>query len=171
MTRFAATYPARVDKLVYLDAAYDRVRGVRLIDEDSVPAPKAETIVAPRGVDTTSEAAYVAYVHRSRGVSIPDADIRMRFRHDGWREETTRAYQSVAVETPPYARVQAPALAIYAVDDTSDELYSLLRDEFRRGVAKGQVLEIHGAHHWIFISNRAQVLTATRAFLLGSPRP
>ena len=29
MTRFAATYPARVDKLVYLDGAYDRVRADR----------------------------------------------------------------------------------------------------------------------------------------------
>lgn len=171
MTRFAAMYPARVDRVVYLDAAYDRVRGVRLMDEDSVRAPRTETIVAPRAADTASEAAYVAYVRRSRGVAIPEADIRMRFRHDGWREEATHAYQAVAVETPPYARVQAPALAIYAVDDASDELYALLRDEFRRGVAKGQVLEIHGAHHWIFISHRARVLAAARAFLLGATRP
>ena len=44
------------------------------------------------------EAAYVAYVHRSRGVNIPEADIRTRFRYDGWREEASHAYQSISVE-------------------------------------------------------------------------
>jgi pimeloyl-ACP methyl ester carboxylesterase len=165
MTRFAATYPARVDRLIYLDAAYDRVRASILMADDSVPEPRPEVVAAPRRADTLSEAAYVAYVHRSRGVNIPEADIRMRFRHDGWREEATHAYQSIFVETPQYRRVLAPALAIYAVDDTSDELYSLLRAEFRDNVRNGKVLEIHAAHHWIFISNRAQVLAACRRFL------
>jgi pimeloyl-ACP methyl ester carboxylesterase len=165
MTRFAATYPGRVDKLIYLDAAYDRVRASILIADDSVPEPRGENIPAPTAADTSSEAAYVRYVHRSRGVNIPEADIRMRYRYDGWREELTHAYASMSVETPPYRRVQAPALAIYAVDDASDELYSLLREEFRNQVANRQVLEIHGAHHWIFISNRSQVLAACRRFL------
>jgi pimeloyl-ACP methyl ester carboxylesterase len=165
MTRFAATYPARVDKLIYLDAAYDRVRASVLVTDDSVPEPRGETIPAPSGADTATEAAYVRYVHRSRGVNIPEGDIRMRFRHDGWREESTHAYASMSVETPQYRRLRAPALAIYAVDDSSDELYSLLRDQFRAQVANGQVLEIHGAHHWLFISNRAQVLAACRKFL------
>jgi hypothetical protein len=61
--------------------------------------------------------------------------------------------------------VKAPALAIYAVDDSSDELYSLLRQQFRDEVANGQVVELHGAHHWIFISNRAECLMAMRRFL------
>jgi hypothetical protein len=29
------------------------------------------------------------------------------------------------------------------------------------------VLEIHGAHHWIFVSDRDSVLRATRRFLLA----
>jgi hypothetical protein len=32
-------------------------------------------------------------------------------------------------------------------------------------VAKGEVLEIHGAHHWIFVSHRDQVIAAVRRFL------
>jgi pimeloyl-ACP methyl ester carboxylesterase len=70
------------------------------------------------------------------------------------------------IETPQYRRVKAPALAIYAVDDASDDLYAMLRAEFRSQVARSQVLELHGAHHWIFLSNRDEVLTATRRFLL-----
>ena len=37
--------------------------------------------------------------------------------------------------------------------------------EFRDEVANGQVLELHGAHHWIFVSNRAECLAAIRKFL------
>ena len=165
ITRFATTYPARVDKLVYLDGAYDRVRAAMLITDDSVPAPAGESIPPPSAKDTSTEAGYVAYVHRSRGVNIPEADIRMRFRHDGWREELSRAYQTITVEPPQYKRVKAPALAIYAVDDASDELYALLRQQFRDEVANGQVVELHGAHHWVFISNRAECLMAMRRFL------
>ena len=165
MTRFGVMHPARVDKLIFLDGAYDRVRASMLITDDSVPEPRGEFVAAPARSDTSSEAAYVAYVHRSRGVNIPEADIRMRFRYDGWQEEIGYAYQHITVETPQYKRLKAPSLAIYAVDDSSDELYSLLRDEFRTEVANGKVLELHGAHHWIFISNRAEVLAACRKFL------
>lgn len=167
MTRLAADHPERVERLVYLDAAYDRVRAALLVAEDSVPAPAGETIPAPTRRDTASVEAYVAYVHRSRGVNIPEADIRTRYRFDGWREEATPAYQSVQTETPPYALVKSPALAIYAVDPASDRLYALLRAEFRSRVARSQVLEIRGAHHWIFVSHRDRVLAATRAFLLS----
>ena len=65
-------------------------------------------------------------------------------------------------------RQSAPALAIYAVDDSSDELYSLLRQQFRDEVAKGRVVELHGAHHWIFVSNRAECLAAMKKFLSPS---
>jgi pimeloyl-ACP methyl ester carboxylesterase len=167
MTRLAADHPERVEKLVYLDAAYDRVRAARLVADDSAPAPAGETIRAPTGRDTASVEAYVAYVHRSRGVNIPEADIRTRYRLDGWREEITPAYQAVQTETPPYTLVKAPALAIYAVDPASDRLYALLRAEFRSRVERSQVLEIRGAHHWIFVSHRDRVLSAARAFLLS----
>lgn len=190
MTRFAATYPRRVARLVYLDAAYDRVRANALFDAAPI-VPGLPGPPSPRAADTASAAAYVAFVHRTRGVNIPDADIRTRFRYDGWNEETTPAYQAIAVETPAYREVRSPALAIYAVTDSvaqlepwqrddaahaaawrasvrTDELvYRQLRAEFARDVRHASVLEIHGAHHWIFVSNRGQVLAATRRFLLA----
>jgi pimeloyl-ACP methyl ester carboxylesterase len=190
MTRFAATYPRRVDKLVYLDAAYDRVRANELFDAAPIvpglPAPPS-----PRAEDTASAGAYVAFVHRTRGVGIPDADIRTRFRFDDWNEEITPAYLAITVEPPAYRAIRAPALAIYAVTDSVaqlepwqrddaehaaawrasvrvDELvYRQLRAEFARDVRRASVLEIHGAHHWIFVSDRTQVLRAARQFLLA----
>jgi pimeloyl-ACP methyl ester carboxylesterase len=106
-------------------------------------------------------------VHRSRGVNIPEADIRMRFMHDGWREDITPSYRAIRAEIPDYEHVRAPSLAIYAVHDGDDDLYAKLRAEFKARTPNAQVLEIRGAHHWLFVSHRGQVLAATRRFLLA----
>jgi pimeloyl-ACP methyl ester carboxylesterase len=190
LTRLAATYPNRVEKLVYLDAAYDRVAADRMLSDifpvpPSVPAPPR-----PTATDTATAAAYVAFEHRVRGVDIPEADIRTRYRFDGWDETRTVAYQSIVSEVPNYRAVRAPALAIYAVTDSVSQLepwqrgdrahaaglietlrgtnlvYSKLRAAFRDQVRDSRVVEIHGAHHWIFVSNRAEVISAVRRFLL-----
>jgi len=189
MTRFAGEYPSLVDKLVYLDAAYDRVRADAALQEIFPVPPNVPGRPDPTAADTVSPAAYVAFVHRVRGVNIPESDIRVRYKYDGWQEEITTAYQSIQAEHPDYSRVKAPALAIYAVTDTISELEpwqredrahaavwqdvvrgvervdGLSREQFRREVEHGTVLELHGAHHWIFVSNRDEVLTAVRRFL------
>ena len=46
-----------------------------------------------------------------------------------------------------------------------ESVESKLRDEFRREVSHGGVLEIHGGHHWIFVSHHDEVLAAVRKFL------
>jgi hypothetical protein len=42
-----------------------------------------------------------------------------------------------------------------------------LRSQFRDEVQHGSVLEIHGGHHWIFVSHRDRVIAAVRRFLLA----
>jgi non-heme chloroperoxidase len=189
MTRFAGTYPDRVDKLVYLDAAYDRVAADSMIAALFPVPPNVPSRPQPTPADTASAAAYVAFVHRTRGIDIPEADIRTRYRFDGWNEEITLAYQSISAEHPRYRAVRAPALAIYAVTDSvtqlepwqrsdrprasalqeairADEFVNRrLRAQFKNGVAHSEVLEIHGAHHWIFVSHREEVANAVRRFL------
>ena len=100
------------------------------------------------------------------------------------------AYQAMSVEHPQYRRIRAPALAIYAVTDTVSQLEPWQRDDrervagqqevirgtefverklrsqFRDQVRRGTVVEIHGGHHWIFVSHREQVVAAVRRFLL-----
>jgi len=189
MTRLANESPSLIDKLVYLDAAYDRVTAAGLLDDAFPVPPNVPARPEPTAADTATPAAYVAFVHRMRGVNIPESDIRTRFRYDGWREEITNAYVSIEPEHPKYSGVKAPALAVYAVTDTvtqlepwqrDDPAYAaawqdvvrgvgrvdrVSRDQFRREVAHGTVLEIHGGHHWIFVSHRDQVLAAVRHFL------
>jgi non-heme chloroperoxidase len=190
LSRFAATYPARVAKLVYLDAAYDRVAADSMfvalfpVPLSVPPAP------LPTAADTATPAAYVAYVHRTRGINIPEADIRTRFQYDGWKEELGFAYQAISVEHPPYREVRAPALAVYAVIDTVVQLEpwqrldrehaavlqdmvranefveKKLRAQFKNEVAHAGVVEIRGGHHWIFVSNLDEVVSAVRRFLL-----
>ena len=189
MTRFAATYPNRVDRLVYLDAAYDRIDADSMFQEIFPVPPNVPVRPQPTAADTATAAAYVAFVRHTRGVNIPEADIRTRYRYDGWNEEITTAYQSMTVEHPAYRAVRAPALAIYAVIDAVSQLEPWqradrdhaaglqeairggelvdrkLRSKFKTQVSRAEVVEIHGAHHWIFVSNADDVFNAMRRFL------
>ena len=95
MTRFAGTYPDRVAKLVYLDGAYDRLAADSMFNEIFPVLPDVPPRPQPTAADTATPAAYVAFVRRTRGVDIPEADIRTRYRYDGWEEEYGIGYQSM----------------------------------------------------------------------------
>jgi len=189
MNRFAARYPSEVSKLVYLDAAYNRIAFDSLLTEAFPVTPDIPARPDPTARDTATVEAYVRYVHATRGLKIPESDIRTRYRYDGWDEEITTAYRSIGAERPPYRAIKAPALAVYAVTDSVSQLEpwqrtdreharglkelisgveaaaKKMRNEFKTQVAKGEVLEIHGGHHWIFVSHRDQVIAAVRKFL------
>lgn len=189
MTLFAAKYPDRVSKLVYLDAAYDRIAADSMLIDVFPVYPSVGPSPVPTAADTATPAAYVDYVHHTRGVNIPESDIRTRFKYDGWNEVLGLGYQSIEAAHPDYRNVRAPALAIYAVTDSvsqlepwqradvahaeglqetiagTEQVLRQSREQFRREVAHGTVMEIHGGHHWIFVSNRDEVLAAVRRFL------
>jgi len=189
MTRFAATYPDRVTSLVYLDAAYDRIAGDSAIQEVFQTPPNVPGPPMPLAADTATPEAYVDFVHRTRGVKIPESDIRTRYRYDGWEEQITVAYQSIEPERPNYSAVRVPALAIYAIADSVSQLEPWqrsdsanaagyqdlvrgmetaerpLREQFKREVPRSRVVEIHGGHHWIFVSHADRVFNAVRDFL------
>ena len=48
--------------------------------------------------DTATYKAYVNYVHSSRGVNIPESDIRVRVKYDGIVEELCVGYQGIGRE-------------------------------------------------------------------------
>jgi pimeloyl-ACP methyl ester carboxylesterase len=88
--------------------------------------------------------------------------------------------------------VRAPALAVYAVTDAVSQLEPWqrndrahatglleairgnefvdrkLRSKFKTQVARAEVVELRGAHHWIFVSNADDVASAMRRFLAPS---
>jgi hypothetical protein len=94
------------------------------------------------------------------------------------------------VEHPDYVAIHAPILAVYAVYRTPadlspryksadsetrqglDQVFALWqsfaknqRELLRKSVPKALVDEIHGANHYVFISNRDRVLKDMHAFL------
>ena len=71
MTHFVRTYPARVHRLVYLDAAFDNV-AVDSVSQTIFTAPMPYPEKPPlTDDDTATYKAYVSYVHSSRGVQNP----------------------------------------------------------------------------------------------------
>ena len=193
MTHFARAYPNRVAKLVYLDGAYDDA-GVDSVATLTFTAPityPSKPELTPK--DTATLAAYVAFVHRTRGVNIPESDIRMRVKYDGVVEEAGKGYRAIGDqdrERQNWKTLNIPALAIFAVIDSvsqsepwvkadafyRDSVQSFLNRDTavthfaQRDFAQaphGKVLVVHGGHHWVFVSHRAIVIAAVRDFLLG----
>ena len=193
MTHFVRAYPARVHKLVYLDGAFDNIA----VDSVSQTVFTAAMPYPPKPPltddDTATYRAYVDYVHSSRGVNIPESDIRVRVKYDGIIEELGVGYQGIgreaATERQHWETLRHPgagdlrrARLVRAVGAVGDRGHVVAR---RRAGGARQVrrsrgvrgcrlqassarrgLVVHGGHHWVFVSHREQVLKAVRAFLL-----
>jgi pimeloyl-ACP methyl ester carboxylesterase len=137
-----------------------------------------------RGHDRLPEGELIAFrrVNDPALAGMPNVDGR------------TQQAISAAIQAPDYSAVKIPALAIYAFDDpnkplppwydaTDKELRATLAERaritdamkresielFRRGVEKGQVLEMRNASHYIFQSNQQEVLEAIEKFVGSLP--
>ena len=119
VTRFALTYPDRVRKLVYLEAAYDRVDEQRLESKfpKIPPAPSEDR-------ESGSPAAIRALIARTE-ILMPEAEIRAT-RIFGANGQLVRPVTpepilhavAAMVDHPNYRSISAPILAIYAVYET-----------------------------------------------------
>jgi non-heme chloroperoxidase len=195
MTRFALTFPDKIGKLVYLDAAYDRVEAQRV----EATFPKLPPSSGPTPSELSSPEAVRSYIGRIE-ILMPEAEIRATriFGSDGrFLRPVTPDWILTAVakmvEHPDYESIRARILAIYAVYKTPAQLLPRYktadpetrstisrildiwqqsaraqRDRFRKSVPQARVVEIDGASHYVFISHRQRVLQEMRAFL-GTP--
>jgi len=200
LTSLGARHPDRIAGLVYLDAAADRTAKLD---------PKLEEITrklsaavpdgpSPSASDRKSFPAMQEYLQRVFGNALPEAEVRAEYavtaqggvgayRLPQWLGEAVKN----GVQKPDYARIQAPALAIYAIPQSARDLtpawvkgenpamlaalneeYPLLlaarkeqMTEFQNGVAHSRVVELAGANHYVFLSNEADVLRELREFL------
>ena len=174
LTAFAAAYPDRVDKLVYLDAAYNRSKKYALPMIDDPSATPAQKKVMLEALDSP-QAAKIVSLHL------------MSPREHAIRVQVMKA--SLAFD-PDYRRVRAPALAFYATQDehprSARESSPQIRDrdnawwranvipvmrasieEFRREARRGEVVEMPHANHFLFVgSTEAETVRRTREFLL-----
>ncbi|MFN8095591.1 MAG: alpha/beta fold hydrolase [Vicinamibacteria bacterium] len=133
MTRFAGLHPDRVLSLVYLDAAYDRTAMRKALAMSLFTNPKPPSPPRPNGRNKVSVAAYSDYLAWVHGARWPEAEVRAtgRFRSDGRYDGSTAGAQASArivlgAKSPDYRAVQAPALALYATQDTIETAYPWL---------------------------------------------
>lgn len=198
MTLLAADHPDRVDKLIYLDAAFDFTAFVRFMQDN--PWPKLDPSTA---ADKSSPKAYLDWEERAFGYRRPEADLRATvvFGASGYERDVTPDSSGIfdqiigSFQKLPYERLRGPALAIYAVPDGPLGLFphrfaamdekdkALARrmaeataqrakvsaQAFQRAVHNAQVLEIHGSEHYVFLTHEGVVLTAVESFLREPP--
>jgi hypothetical protein len=96
------------------------------------------------------------------------------------------------LEAPPYSRVRAPALAFYALYESPGAVLSpkwwasldatgrretratlhqmaarsrIARERFHAAVHSGTVIELPAANHFVWVTNRDQVVSGMRRFL------
>lgn len=167
LSSLGSRYPDRTAGLVYLDAAYDRSAFPSLAA--SVPQP------VPAETDRESFAALGAWIKRILGVEFPEAELRNMYESGadgkvGRRRTLPEVPLAImeGVRKPDYAGIRVPALALYAtVKEPAAEYQQANEKSFQAEVAKGRVIALEGAKHYVFLSNEGDVLRDLRAFLAG----
>jgi non-heme chloroperoxidase len=190
LTAFAGRFPERVSGLVYLDAAYDH-SGVRVLMRAS-PAPPPmlpSDSAAPAAVQAYLLRVFGMRIPEAQLRAIARYDSSGKLGANV-TPETIDSLMIVGCGHPNYATVRVPALAIYAVPDSAPQVFpawgtldptarvaarhftavlqawaAAERSRFRRELPAGQVVELHGANHYVFFSHAAEVTRAMRAFL------
>jgi pimeloyl-ACP methyl ester carboxylesterase len=179
LTLFATRYPERTAKVVYFDAAYDRTPEgwlAGLSDPTNKPGMVQRARMEALGMPEASK------IHVER-MPPPDQWAILVAMH-----------KAIFAFRQDYTKVQAPALAFYAV--TASEHYPsrwlpknadenlrakaeawwkekghlLMREQvekFRREIPHGEIVELNDAKHYLFTGDAAnEVASRTRKFLL-----
>jgi len=173
MTLFAGLYPQRVIKMVYLDAAYDRTKNFSCVNDQPGPPPP------PAMLRIVGEAKNCPGWEKITGPDLPPADML---------NVQVSTMRSAMEFHPDYTKIKAPSLAIYAdVDlpqaagkldeETTKKLAAWWKEkqapiarasieQFRRDMKNGQIVEIKGATHYVFVGTfKDQVVTLVRDFM------
>ena len=144
MTRFARMNPDRVGKMVYLEAAYDRVQARQL----EAAFPKLPPPPEPTPSELASPLGVRAFVARTV-IPMPESEIRATrvFHPDGRFVRPVTPHRILAavastVEHPNYESLRGPILAIYAVPRTPVQPIPGYRTGYEAGNLEAQrVLE------------------------------
>jgi pimeloyl-ACP methyl ester carboxylesterase len=190
LSKFAVLYPQRVNRIIYFDAAYDRIgMDSLMVDMPEMPKPTAEDSSSIQKFQNFSKAAY--------GIAMPTEEMRQvsifskegRYIKDVTADSIIGAVMA-GVEHPDYLKIQCPALAIYAQHDSVQQVFSFYNTldtanknkadrlfmnfekliiaqqaRFEKEVKNGVAKKLMGANHYIFISHPVETEILMRDFL------
>ncbi len=190
ITKLAVLFPDRIDKIIYLDAAFDHI-GVDSLFSDPPENPKTTK------EDSASLQNIQKFYKTNYGFNPPDEEITQTgiFSRDGrfLKDVTADSIIGAVIngaEHPDYANIKCPALAIYAQANSVQQAFSFYaqldpgnkkkadrifgvgekfritqRNRFKNEVDKGVIKMINGANHYIFISHPDDTEKLMREFL------
>jgi non-heme chloroperoxidase len=192
LTRFVTLYPERVDRLIYLDAAYDRTTLPTLYASMPVQLPDESGQVWETWEAAEAEAQRVypvwseAIKRETRELLTEDAEGTLSARMPG--PVQTALMQGTIESLPDFTRIVAPALSFYAIPESLFDFMELTEadraaaehwtrevfgpyarenvERFRREVPNGTVVEMAATHHYCFLDKPEAVYQEMRAFLV-----
>jgi non-heme chloroperoxidase len=198
LNALAARHPQRVDRMIYLDSAFDFRT---LFDSPEWKSGALETPQSPEGrYEDNTIFTWTLWAERLSGPGYPEAAVRAlyEFGPDGQFVRSLSIDSVIdrlgrGTEPVDLRRIQAPALALYAVPgsaevmypwwqtldptarargqksfETLSRLHSRLRDQFRDEVPRVRAVIIPGARHYIFLTDPGEVTHAMLEFLTTS---
>jgi non-heme chloroperoxidase len=187
--------PGRVAGLVYLDAGYpyafDNGKGPTMKEFQEVSGPQPPP---PGEADLASFSALQRYHLQVLGFTYPEAELRQQWKStpDGrvGKQRDFPGSATIMAGMQKYTDIPVPALVIFGsphgqgnwVDNSTDPkvcdaakaysvaltaLTEIQAKAFENGVPTARVVRLRGAHHYVYLSNEADVLREIRSFLGG----
>jgi pimeloyl-ACP methyl ester carboxylesterase len=193
LSSVASRHPTRVAGLVYLDAGYpyafDNGKGPTMKEFQDLSGPQPPP---PGQADLAGFDALRQYYLRVLGFTYPEAELRQQWTvnpdgHVGKRRDFP-GYATIMAGMEKYADIPVPALMFFGiphglgswVDNNTDPkvrepalaytgaLTPLTERQAKvveDGVPTAHVVKLPGAHHYVYLSNEADVLREMRSFL------
>jgi pimeloyl-ACP methyl ester carboxylesterase len=193
LSSIATRHPETVAGLIYLEAGYpyafDDGTVPSMNDFQSLSAPQPPE---PNEGDLASFGALQQYYLRVLGFAYPEAELRQRrtSTSDGLigKERDFLGYRTIMQGMKKFTNIPVPVMAVFAdphslgkwVDNSTDpkvseaakaytvalsRLTTRQADAFEKGVPTAHVVRIRGAHHYVYLSNEADVLREMKSFL------
>jgi pimeloyl-ACP methyl ester carboxylesterase len=195
LSSVASRYPNRVAGLVYLEAGYpyafDNGKGPTMNEFQGISGPQPPS---PGESDLAGFSALQQYYLRVLGFTYPEAELRQQWdsTSDGrlGKQRDFPGYATLMGGIKKFSDIPVPALVIFGiphgqgnwVDNSTDakvrvaaKAYSVAltvltesqAKAFEEGVPIARVVRLRGAHHYVYLSNEADVLREMHSFLSG----
>lgn len=195
LSSVASRYPDRLAGLIYLEAGYpyafDNGKGPTMKDFQDISGPQPPS---PSESDLASLNALQQYYLRVLGFTYPEAEVRQQWdsTSDGrlGKQRDFPGYATLMAGMKKFNDIPVPALVIFGiphgqgkwVDNSTDPkvceaakaysaaLTALTESQAKAvesGVPTARVVRLRGAHHYVYLSNEADVLREMRSFLSG----